>query len=122
MAKRVLFLCEGNLHRSPTAQVLYQNTPGIKARSAGLSSQAPVQLTEELLDWAHVIFVMERRLVRILQRRFNSLLEDKEVVCLDVPDEYQYMQAELTAILAERLTPHLGPPGQVGGTTKEARS
>jgi predicted protein tyrosine phosphatase len=113
-AKRVLFVCEGNLHRSPTAERLYATTPGIKARSAGLSSLARVQVTDELLAWADVIFVMERRLRGLLRRRFATLLEGKELVCLEVPDDFQFMQPELLAVLAERLTPYLGQPVSAG--------
>ncbi len=110
MMKRVLFICEGNLHRSPTAERLYADTPGIKTRSAGLSPLARVQVTEELLAWADLIFVMERRLLKMLRRAFRPALADREVICLDVPDDYQCMQPELLAVLTERLGPHLGPP------------
>jgi predicted protein tyrosine phosphatase len=109
-AKRVLFVCEGNLHRSPTAQRLYSSTPGIQARSAGLSGLARVQVTDELLSWADVVFVMERRLGKLLRRRFSEALEGKELVCLEVPDDYQLQQPELVAVLTERLAPHLGQP------------
>ena len=112
-AKRVLFVCEGNLHRSPTAERLYAATPGIEARSAGLSSLARVQLTHELLTWADVVFVMEKRLRRLIKQRFGTLPDGKELICLDVPDDFQADQPELVALLAERLTPHLGPPASV---------
>jgi predicted protein tyrosine phosphatase len=110
-AKRVLFVCEGNLHRSPTAQRLYSSTPGIEARSAGLSPLARVQVTDELIAWADVVFVMERRLRKLLRQRFSEALEDKELVCLEVPDDYQFQQPELVAVLTERLATHLGQPG-----------
>ena len=110
--RRVLFVCEGNLHRSPTAEKLYASTPGVETRSAGLSPFARVQVTEELLEWADVVFVMERRLARMLKRRFEPWPAGKEVVCLEIPDDYQRMQVELLAVLTERLTPHLGPPGR----------
>jgi predicted protein tyrosine phosphatase len=110
-ARRVLFVCEGNVHRSPTAERLYSSTPGIEARSAGLSHLARVQVTEELLAWADVVFVMERRLRALLRRRFGAALVGKELVCLGVPDDFQFQQPELVAALAERLAPHLGPPG-----------
>jgi predicted protein tyrosine phosphatase len=107
---RVLFVCEGNLHRSPTAERLYSTTPGIESRSAGLSPLARAQVTEDLLAWADVVFVMERRLRKMLRRRFPTALEHKELVCLEVPDDFQCMQPELLALLAERLAPHLGAP------------
>jgi predicted protein tyrosine phosphatase len=107
--KRVLFICEGNVHRSRTAEALYASAPGIQARSAGLSHLAKVQVTEELLAWADTIFVMQRRLVKMLRQRFDAVLLGKEVVCLRVPDDYQFLQPELLTILVERLTPYLGP-------------
>jgi predicted protein tyrosine phosphatase len=109
-AKRVLFVCEGNLHRSPTAERLYSATSGIKTRSAGLSDLARVQVTHELLAWADVVFVMERRLIRLLRRRFAAALEGKDLVCLEVPDEFQFDQPELLIVLTERLAPYLGRP------------
>jgi predicted protein tyrosine phosphatase len=114
MAKafRALFVCEGNLHRSPTAERLYSTTPGVEARSAGTSPLARVQVTEELLQWADAVFVMERRLQRLLLRRFAAALAGKNLVCLGVADNYQLMQPELVAALIQRLTPHLGEPTQ----------
>lgn len=114
MAKslQVLFVCEGNRHRSPTAEQLYADTPGIQTRSAGLSSFARVQVTDELLEWADVVFVMERHLRGLLRQRFATALAAKELVCLEVPDDFQVHQPELVAVLIDRLTPHLGPPAR----------
>ena len=109
--RRVLFVCEGNRHRSPTAERLYGTTPGIKSRSAGTSPVARVEVTEEQLEWADVVFVMEPALELTLRRRFADALVGKEVVCLNVPDDFQFGQPELVALLTERLTPHLGAPG-----------
>lgn len=109
-SKHVLFICEGNLHRSPTAERLYSTTPSIETRSAGLASSARTQVTEEVLAWADLVFVMERRLLRLLQRRFSVELAGKEVVCLEVPDEFQFLQTDLVILLTERLVPYLGQP------------
>jgi predicted protein tyrosine phosphatase len=108
---RVLFVCKGNRHRSPTTERLYASTPGIEARSAGLSPLARVEVTEELLAWADAVFVMEPRLEKIIRRRFAAALDGKRLVCLNAPDDYQFMQLELLLVLTERLTPHLGAPG-----------
>lgn len=110
MTTRALFVCEGNRHRSPTAERLYAATPGVKARSAGLSALARVELTDELLAWADVVFVMDARLEKLTRRRLATAIEGKKLVGLNVPDDYQFMQPELLAVLAERLTPHLGEP------------
>lgn len=108
--KQVLFICEGNLHRSPTAEQLYSTTPGVKVLSAGLSHLAKIQITEELVNWADMIFVMEKRLRSLLRLRFRRLLKGKDLISLDIPDDYQYQQPELIQILIDRLSPYLGQP------------
>jgi predicted protein tyrosine phosphatase len=113
---RVLFICAGNLHRSPTAERLYETTPGIEAESAGLSSLARVQVTPELLAWAEAVFVMDHRLLKLLRRRFRAELKGKQVICLRVPDDFQYMAPALQRLLVERLTPHLGRPEPLGAS------
>ena len=105
-AKRVLFVCEGNLHRSSTAQRLYSSTPGIKARSAGLSSLAPVQVTDELLAWADVVFVMEREHQQWIAMRFEGLKLSR-VDVLDIPDEFELMDPALIEMLRLMLDPEI---------------
>lgn len=112
---RALFVCEGNRHRSPTAERIYSRTPGVEARSAGLSPLARVELTEELLAWADRVFVMEARLEKLIRKRFGTPAAGKTVVCLAVPDDFQFMQPELLAVLTDRLAPYLGPPVSSGG-------
>jgi predicted protein tyrosine phosphatase len=106
--KHVLFICEGNLRRSPTAEEMYARTPGLRAKSAGLSPMARVQVTVELLAWADFVFVMEDRLLKLLRKAFN--VSNKQVICLDIPDDFQRGQPELVSILTERLSPHIGLP------------
>jgi predicted protein tyrosine phosphatase len=108
--KRVLFVCEGNLHRSPTAEQLYASTAGLRVRSAGTSPLARRELDEELLDWADVVCAMEPRITKILKRRFPDQMAAKDVLELNIPDNFQRMQPELLALLVEQLTPHLGTP------------
>lgn len=50
--RRVLFVCEGNIHRSRTAADLYAAPPILEVRSAGLADPARVQVTEDLIAWA----------------------------------------------------------------------
>jgi len=79
-------------------------------QSAGLAPSARVQVTDELLIWADLVFVMERRLHKLLQRRFEEALAGKEVICLEIPDDFQLQQQELISLLTDRLTPYLGQP------------
>jgi predicted protein tyrosine phosphatase len=63
-----------------------------------------------LLGWANQVFVMERRLVKALERRFGTLPVENMLVNLDVPDDFQFMQPELVDILLKRLRSYLGEP------------
>ena len=92
--RRVLFVCEGNRHRSPTAEVLYSATAGLKTRSAGTSPLSRTEVTEELLDWADVVFVMDAALAKLLTRRFPDQTATKPIHSLDVPDDFQRMQPD----------------------------
>jgi len=66
-------------------------------------------VTPDHLDWADLILVMERAHRAKLQRRFGRWLKGKRVVCLDIPDDYAFMQPELMALLEQRAAPFLPP-------------
>lgn len=104
---RALFICSRNRLRSPTAEAVFAQWPNVETDSAGLAPDADVQLDADQLDWGEVIFVMERSHRRHLSQRFGARLRGKRVVCLDIPDNYVFMQPELVALLEKRVGPHL---------------
>jgi len=61
----------------------------------------------ELLEWADMIFVMERSHRNKLSKKFRSYLKNKRIVCLDIPDEYGYMDHVLVKILKRKMLPFL---------------
>ena len=104
---RLLFVCSRNKLRSPTAERVFGELPNIEADSAGLAPDAETVLSAEQLEWAEVIFVMEKSHRTRLAQRFRQQLNGKKVVCLDVPDNYTYMQPELIELLRKKVLPHL---------------
>jgi predicted protein tyrosine phosphatase len=42
-----------------------------------------------------------------LQRRFRAHLKRARVICLDIPDDYAFMQPELVALLEKKVGPHI---------------
>lgn len=106
-ARRVLFVCSQNRLRSPTAEQVFASWPGIEASSAGLNHDAEVTVTPEILEWADLVFVMEKAHRNRLSRRFRAHLRNKRVICLDIPDIFDFMEPALIALLRERVTPHL---------------
>jgi predicted protein tyrosine phosphatase len=109
--KRVLFICEANKLRSPTAAALYRHKVGLEVKSAGFSADSPVKLSEELLEWADKIFVMEKRHRNKIRKKFSELYKQKRIICLYIPDEFEYMEPGLVKLLTEKLSRFLGPPG-----------
>jgi len=59
------------------------------------------------LGWADVIFAMEKKHVRRLQEKFPEAIAGKKIICLNVPDDFQFMQAELIEFLEASVTSHL---------------
>jgi predicted protein tyrosine phosphatase len=107
----LLFICSANRLRSPTAEQVFSNWPGVETDSAGISSGASVLLSSEQVDWADIIFVMEKAHRTKLTRQFRARLKDKRVVCLDIPDDYAFMDPALVRILENRVSRFLPQPG-----------
>lgn len=108
--KHILFICSQNKLRSPTAEELYSKAPGLEVTSAGLNNDAEVPVTPELLEWADRIFVMEKAHRTRLSKKFKPHLQGKRITCLNIPDEYDYMDPMLLMILEQKLTPMIGRP------------
>lgn len=96
---RALFICGQNRLRSPTAEQVFASWPGVDTDSAGLGGDASVPLSPEQIGWASIVFVMEKAHRRRLGERFRAHLNGKKVICLDIPDNYSYMQPELVSML-----------------------
>jgi len=94
----ILFICSRNQWRSPTGEALFRNSAVHEARSAGTAGSARVRVSERLVEWADIIFAMERHHRDILRERFNT---EMNIVVLDIPDEYQYMDEELVQMLRD---------------------
>ena len=105
--KHVLFICSRNRLRSPTAEQVFADWPNIEVASAGLAPDAEALLTGEMVEEADIIFVMEKQHRAKLTRRFKPQLRKARVVCLDIPDDYAFMQPELVALLKTKVTPFL---------------
>jgi len=104
---RALFLCSQNRLRSPTAEQVFCNWPHVETDSAGLGNDATVPLSPEQIAWSSVIFVMERAHRNKLSKHFRQHLNGKQVICLNIPDDYDYMQPELIKLLEVKVGPFL---------------
>lgn len=89
--------------RSATAQSIYQEDKRFEVKSAGTDKSANVVLSEEIINWADAIIVMEKEHRNYIRKKFPEAYEKKKIVCLYIPDEYEYMQTELITTLKAKF-------------------
>ena len=93
--------------RSPTAERMFSKRSDLEVRSAGTDSDALARVNGQMLDWADDIFIMDGQQRRALSRAFVGHPALDRVICLDIPDQFTFLQPELMALIEERVTPHL---------------
>ena len=101
MVKRVLFVCSGNFHRSPTAVKMFRNREGFEVKSAATSFAMPNPINAELIRWADKIFVMEEEHKEFIVQRHPEA--NSKIAVLGIEDNYGRDDPQLKAILKEKL-------------------
>ncbi|WP_396033601.1 low molecular weight protein tyrosine phosphatase family protein [Candidatus Cyanaurora vandensis] len=101
--KHILFVCSQNRWRSPTAEQVFSVRQDLECSSAGLNHDAQNPMTAELVAWADLIFVMEKVHHSKLNAKFRPYLANTRVICLNIPDKYEYMDPELVRLLKQRV-------------------
>ena len=103
----ILFICSRTIWRSPTAEAIFKNWQGINVRSAGTEPSAKTKVNKKLLDWADLIFAMEKKHKLRLVEKFPEETTGKKIIVLDIPDEYQFMDEELVESIKTSVSPYL---------------
>jgi len=106
----LLFICSRNKWRSRTAEELYRDFPGYLPKSAGTEPGARQRVTEGLIGWADLIFVMEAKHRDYLRDKFPEALGEKKIICLRIPDDFTYNDPDLIDLLKANMSPHLPVP------------
>jgi predicted protein tyrosine phosphatase len=96
--------------RSATAHEIYKNDSRLEVKSAGTDPTASTVLSNEILGWADCIMVMEKHHRNHIRKHFPEIYNSKRIVCLFIPDEYDYMQAELVEMLKCQIEKYLTNP------------
>ncbi len=101
--KKVLCVCSAGLLRSPTAALVLSQEPyNYNTRSAGLTPEfALIPVDEVLLEWADEIVCMEVKQKQQLLLLFPQV-EIKPIICLNIPDRYEYRDSELIELIKEK--------------------
>tara|TARA_B100001063_G_scaffold20462_1_gene15752 strand:+ start:116 stop:439 length:324 start_codon:yes stop_codon:yes gene_type:complete len=101
--KKLLFLCSKNKLRSPTAEAIFSSVEGWEVYSAGISNDAVTHVSVEDIEWADIIFVMEKSHKKKLSNKFGRVIKDQKIISLDIPDDYEYMDEKLIEILQSKV-------------------
>lgn len=110
MKIKILFVCSRNKWRSLTAEKIFQGFNNYDVRSAGTEENARIKVTSGHIGWADLIFTMEKKHVRRLKDKFGAILSDKKIICLSIPDDYEFMDEELIEILKSRVSEYVDVP------------
>ena len=111
---RVLFICHQNRKRSATAERVFGKDPAHEVRSAGTGPDALVRVNRRMLDWADIVFTMDDEQRRDLSRMFPGHPALDKLVCLEIRDQYDFLDPELVSLLRERTAAHLTRPKKEG--------
>lgn len=69
--------------------------------------RARVKLTAGHIGWADLVFCMEKKHAAAVTERFAEELGDKPLIVLRIPDDFQFMDPDLIALLRTELAAYL---------------
>lgn len=98
----ILVVCGKNKKRSRTAEFIFKNDNRFNIRSAGLSPKSNRKISENDLNWADLVFVMETGHRAKIWGLYNYL-ELPPIEVLNIADDYEFLDEELIEILSERI-------------------
>jgi predicted protein tyrosine phosphatase len=103
----LLFVCSENRLRSPTGEEVFSIYDGINAIGAGTNSDAETTVSGDLIEWADIIYVMEKTHRNKVSKKFKNLLKGKKLICLDIADNYERMDPILIRLLENKVSKHV---------------
>lgn len=108
--KKVLCLCSAGLLRSPTAALVLSQEPfNFNTRAAGIvGDYALITVDGYLINWADEVVVMTQEHKAVMEESGCT----KPIVCLDIPDEFEYRNPKLMKLVAERYTERSSRPAE----------
>jgi predicted protein tyrosine phosphatase len=108
-SRSVLFVCSANVDRSKTAEDYFSAIyPDIEFRSSGTNKSICFQegsnyLDEEDLEWADVIYVMERKHLKAI-KSFSKLKLSNKIKILNITDHFKYNNPKLIEVLEGKVS------------------
>lgn len=103
----ILFVCSRNNWRSPTAETIYKVRQDHEVKSAGTEPSAKKIVSAKDILWADIVFAMEKKHKQRLLDNFPKETNGKNIIILDIEDEYNYMDNELIEMIKLSVDPYL---------------
>lgn len=103
----LLFVCSENRLRSPTGEDVFNQYENVSAIGCGTNKDAFTPISGDLIEWADIIFVMEKSHRNKVSKKFKDLLKGKRLICLDIPDEFERGDPVLVRLLENRVLSHI---------------
>ncbi len=100
----LLFVCSKNQWRSLTSETMFKNHAFLKVKSAGTENSARIKISQKLIDWADLIFVMEKKHKARILEKFDL---QTELIILYIEDDYKFMDPELIGLINRAISPYL---------------
>ena len=86
---------------------VFVSWPNIEVESAGLNHDADEPLSPEQLEWADIIFVVEKAHRSKLSKSYRKYGKGKSVVYLDISDNNTFKSPDLVKLLEAKAGPFL---------------
>ena len=93
--KKILFICNANINRSKTAEILFKEQYETKSAGFEVYKQGTIPVSEELLDWADMIIVFEETHISYIKREYPYIYSKKTIINIELPDIYTFMSEDL---------------------------
>jgi len=105
---KALFVCNQNKNRSKTAEEIFKDR--FETKSAGLYTlDVKNLLTEDSLEWADVVFVMDDEQRSEIAKRFPKQYMKKRILSLNIDDIYAYNNPLLINLLEKKMEKIMPP-------------
>lgn len=98
----ILVICGRNKRRSRTAEHIFKNDFRFNIRSSGLSPQSNRKISENDLNWADLVLVMEADQKTKIRKVYQHL-DLPSIEVLDIADDYEFMVEELVDTLTVKI-------------------
>ena len=95
---KILFVCNQGKNRSTTAAEIFKDR--YKTDFGGIYNNF---FEEANLEWADMIIVMEEHQRAEIGKKYPKQYMKKKILCLDIPDIYDYMQKELIDLIELKM-------------------